>query len=51
MWTPVVRFGPAEMKLNLTAWHAAGHAHFISERLTRIMWEKDAARPPLERCQ
>ena len=36
--TPVVR-GPVN-DAELTAWHAAGHAHFISERLTRIMWEK-----------
>jgi hypothetical protein len=36
--TPVVR-GPLN-EAELTAWHAAGHAHFISERLTRIMWEK-----------
>ena len=36
--TPVVR-GPVN-DAELTAWHAAGHAHFISERLTRMMWEK-----------
>jgi hypothetical protein len=36
--TPVVR-GPLNAA-ELTAWHAAGHAHFISERLTRIMWKK-----------
>jgi acyl dehydratase len=41
--TPVVR-GPVN-DAELTAWHAAGHAHFISERLTRMMWEKMPASP------
>jgi acyl dehydratase len=38
---PVVR-GPLSED-EMTAWHAAGHAHFLSDRLTRIMWEKTPA--------
>ncbi len=44
--TPVVR-GPLN-EAELTAWHAAGHAHYLSERLTRIMWEKAHAPPGWE---
>jgi acyl dehydratase len=39
--TPVVR-GPLNED-EMTAWHAAGHAHFLSGRLTRLMWEKKPA--------
>ncbi len=36
--TPVVR-GPLS-EVDITAWMAGGHAHQLSDRLNRIMWEK-----------
>jgi len=42
--TPVVR-GPLN-EAELTAWHAAGHAHFISERVDPHHVGEDAAVPP-----
>ena len=35
---PVVR-GPLS-SVEMTAWHAGGHAHNLSDRLNRIMWKK-----------
>jgi acyl dehydratase len=35
---PVVR-GPLS-PVEMTAWHAGGHAHNLSDRLNRIMWKK-----------
>jgi hypothetical protein len=41
--TPVVR-GPVD-DIEARAWHAGGHAHMLSERLSRILW----AEQPLEK--
>jgi hypothetical protein len=41
--TPVVR-GPVN-DIEARAWHAGGHAHMLSERLSRILW----AEQPLEK--
>jgi hypothetical protein len=41
--TPVVR-GPIS-DIEAKAWHAGGHAHYLSDRLNRILWKEE----PLER--
>ncbi len=41
--TPVVR-GPIS-ETEALAWHAGGHAHYLSDRLNRLLWAKE----PLER--